>query len=54
MTFLKDHPSYGSSQLEEASVDVQKHLAYCKVSEKRGSLEWEAEMTQAAPRGLWK
>lgn len=28
VTCLKDHPSCGSSQLEELSVYVQKHLAY--------------------------
>lgn len=36
MTFLKDHPSCRSSQLGEVSVNLQKHLAYCKVPKKRG------------------
>lgn len=51
MTFLKDRPGCESSQLEVASVDMQGHLAYCKVSEKRQSLEQETGVTQHAPQG---
>lgn len=48
MTFREDHPSCGSSQLEELSADVGKHLAPCNVPEKRRRQEWVAELTDSA------